>query len=139
MKKLVFVAVATLCALSAFADEVSGDDAMTAVAGWVNVKAALGESVHHVLVVDDGAETAGAPLLFEQLLGHIHAAAHAEAEAGALGNSDLFHAFGPSRGSRARIMSKSAWQLCSRSRALVSSSTASSAWRSGAMSRWVSW
>ena len=43
MTKLVFVAVATLCALSAFADEVSGDDAMTAVAGWVNVKAALGE------------------------------------------------------------------------------------------------
>lgn len=43
MKKLIFVAVAALCAVSALADEVSGDDAMTAVAGWVNVKAALGE------------------------------------------------------------------------------------------------
>ena len=43
MKKQIFVALATLCAVSVFADEVSSDDARTAVAGWVNVKAALGE------------------------------------------------------------------------------------------------
>ena len=43
MKKQIFSVIAALCAVSAFADEVSGDDAMAAVAGWVNVKAALGE------------------------------------------------------------------------------------------------
>ena len=43
MKKQIFTVIAALCAVSVFADEVSSDDAMAAVAGWVNVKAALGE------------------------------------------------------------------------------------------------
>ena len=47
MKKLfkasVLMMAAAGAALPLSAEEVSGDDAMSAVAGWVNVKAALGE------------------------------------------------------------------------------------------------
>ena len=42
MKRFLFVA-AVACLMAASAEEVTGDDALSAVAGWVNVKAALGE------------------------------------------------------------------------------------------------
>ena len=42
-KKIVIAAVGSALAFPLLAAEVSGDDAKTAVAGWVNLKAAVGE------------------------------------------------------------------------------------------------
>lgn len=42
-KKIAFAAVGSALAFPLLAAEVSGDDAKTAVAGWVNLKAAVGE------------------------------------------------------------------------------------------------
>ena len=57
-----------------------------------HAQTAAAELGDHVLVMDDRPETAGAAVLGEQLLRHVHAAAHTEAEAGAFGNSNLLHA-----------------------------------------------
>ena len=92
---------------------------------------------HHIVVMDELAETVAVLLGGEHFLGHLHRPADAEAETGRLGNDAFLHVCASSP-KRARIAAHTASMLSLSVRSLVSMHTASAAALSGATARCVS-
>ena len=92
---------------------------------------------HHIVVMDELAETVAVLLGGEHFLGHLHRPADAEAETGRLGNDAFLHVCASSP-KRVRMAAHTALMLSSSVRSLVSMHTASAAALSGATARCVS-